>query len=279
MAVATARRVRADRAVKDRILQTFGHGSVGAGRKMSFKLPPQPVDSGEQQLMNSPNQVDGFQISAARESTLKKRKAAKGKGPADLRRSASTPHLHGPPVGDSGPLSPNSDKRRNKLGYHRTSVACGKSSLGPMSASFVSARIPVDAPAGHCRRRKIRCLLPSPEDHQGRCTNCIRLKKDCNFYPVDQAGPLEQQPKNSSKKEETSNAPSNSSHSSPRLHNQSQAGSIPERPGLTQSPQPESEIGSGSELPGYGGPSENGGRTTLMFSFLALCSSKLTRSS
>lgn len=128
MAVATARRVRADRAVKDRILRTFGHGSAGVVRKMSFKLPLQPADSVEQQLMNSPNQADGFQLPVARDSSLKKRKAAtKGKAPADLRRSASTPHLRGPPPGDSGPLSPGSDKRRNKLGYHRTSVACGKS--------------------------------------------------------------------------------------------------------------------------------------------------------
>lgn len=38
---------------------------------------------------------------------------------------------------------------------------------------------------GHCRRRKIRCLL-APDDPHGRCSNCIRLKKECNFYPVDQ---------------------------------------------------------------------------------------------
>ncbi|EZF47262.1 hypothetical protein H103_08839 [Trichophyton rubrum CBS 288.86] len=37
----------------------------------------------------------------------------------------------------------------------------------------------------HCRRRKIRCLL-APDDTQGRCENCIRLKKECHFYPVDQ---------------------------------------------------------------------------------------------
>ncbi|KAI1959109.1 hypothetical protein LOZ58_004817 [Ophidiomyces ophidiicola] len=59
------------------------------------------------------------------------------------------------------------DKKRNKLGYHRTSVACV-----------------------HCRRRKIRCLL-APEDPQGRCENCIRLKKECHFYPVDQQPPME----------------------------------------------------------------------------------------
>jgi hypothetical protein len=38
---------------------------------------------------------------------------------------------------------------------------------------------------GHCRRRKIRCV-PSQNDVQGRCINCIRLKKECSFYPVDQ---------------------------------------------------------------------------------------------
>ena len=35
---------------------------------------------------------------------------------------------------------------------------------------------------GHCRRRKIRCHV-DPTDTQGRCSNCIRLKKKCNFIP------------------------------------------------------------------------------------------------
>jgi hypothetical protein len=38
---------------------------------------------------------------------------------------------------------------------------------------------------GHCRRRKIRCIL-APEDMDNRCQNCIRLKKECQFHPVDQ---------------------------------------------------------------------------------------------
>ena len=41
---------------------------------------------------------------------------------------------------------------------------------------------------GHCRRRKIRCI-PAPADPQQRCSNCIRLKKECNFFPVDQQPP------------------------------------------------------------------------------------------
>ncbi|KAH4216220.1 hypothetical protein HBH98_112350 [Parastagonospora nodorum] len=91
----------------------------------------------------------------------KKRRSSKSKNVGELRRSTSTPHMRNAALGNSGDLSPTSNKPRNKLGYHRTSVACG-----------------------HCRRRKIRCLLAS-EDPQGRCANCIRLKKECNFYPVE----------------------------------------------------------------------------------------------
>lgn len=91
----------------------------------------------------------------------KKRRSSKSKVPGDLRRSTSTPHMRNLALGTPGDLSPTSNKARNKLGYHRTSVACG-----------------------HCRRRKIRCLL-APDDPQGRCSNCIRLKKECNFFPVE----------------------------------------------------------------------------------------------
>lgn len=37
---------------------------------------------------------------------------------------------------------------------------------------------------GHCRKRKIRCVMAA-DDPGARCQNCIRLKKDCHFYPVD----------------------------------------------------------------------------------------------
>ncbi|EKG17959.1 hypothetical protein MPH_04816 [Macrophomina phaseolina MS6] len=99
-------------------------------------------------------------------------------------------------LGESSPISPNSDKRRNKLGYHRTSVACG-----------------------HCRRRKIRCLL-APDDAQGRCSNCIRLKKECNFYPVEQQNPGESRSQ-AAKRGSVSQVPSSSSSSSPRASNAS----------------------------------------------------------
>ena len=41
-----------------------------------------------------------------------------------LKRSASTPNVRGLGIVDAGMSL--ADKRRNKLGYHRTSVACGK---------------------------------------------------------------------------------------------------------------------------------------------------------
>lgn len=79
-----------------------------------------------------------------------------------MKRSISTPNVRGQALSDAASAA---EKRRNKLGYHRTSVACG-----------------------HCRRRKIRCI-PAPGDREGRCTNCIRLKKECHFYPVEQEPP------------------------------------------------------------------------------------------
>jgi hypothetical protein len=68
----------------------------------------------------------------------KKRRPSKDKTAAALRRSSSTPHMRNVALGAPGDLSPTSDKRRNKLGYHRTSVACGEPlwELGRVSRSL-----------------------------------------------------------------------------------------------------------------------------------------------
>ncbi|KAL9089204.1 MAG: hypothetical protein Q9159_002675 [Coniocarpon cinnabarinum] len=100
-------------------------------------------------------------------SNLQKRKRSPSKDAASsikpnkvVKKSTSTPNMAKPSETGS---SSGDEKKRNKLGYHRTSVACG-----------------------HCRRRKIRCMMPD-DDPTGRCSNCIRLKKECNFFPVDAA--------------------------------------------------------------------------------------------
>lgn len=93
--------------------------------------------------------------------------------PLPIQQHPPTPQQSTTPGQDSLALA--AEKRRNKLGYHRTSVACG-----------------------HCRRRKIRCI-PSQNDVQGRCVNCIRLKKECSFYPVDQQPPPDTRQKSTSR--------------------------------------------------------------------------------
>ncbi|KAI0206287.1 hypothetical protein F4808DRAFT_469474 [Astrocystis sublimbata] len=82
-----------------------------------------------------------------------------------LKRSHSTPNvrLQGMHDPDADALSLSADKKRNRLGYARTNMACG-----------------------NCRKRKIRC---QPVKDDGRCSQCIRLKKDCQFYAVDQQPP------------------------------------------------------------------------------------------
>ncbi|KAI9725708.1 MAG: hypothetical protein M1828_002591 [Chrysothrix sp. TS-e1954] len=85
-------------------------------------------------------------------STMKrKRQPAKIMKPTKLlKKSASAPSIKKALDTIQDDDSGNDwDKKRNKLGYHRTSVACD-------------------------------------DDPSGRCSNCIRLKKECNFYPVDQ---------------------------------------------------------------------------------------------
>ncbi|KAF2131070.1 hypothetical protein P153DRAFT_210412 [Dothidotthia symphoricarpi CBS 119687] len=136
--------------------------------------------------------LDKDSVSQTQQHSSKKRRSSKSKVPGELRRSSSTPHMRNLAVGTSGELSPTSNKARNKLGYHRSSVACG-----------------------HCRRRKIRCLL-APDDTQGRCANCIRLKKDCNFYPVEHNGEV-QLPQTTTIRDTSTGPPVTPATSSPRL--------------------------------------------------------------
>ena len=45
---------------------------------------------------------------------------------AKIKRSMSTPNVRGQATADAAALALSAEKRRNKLGYHRTSVACGE---------------------------------------------------------------------------------------------------------------------------------------------------------
>lgn len=166
MAVGTERRAKktAARLEHTLLLQPVGNA-------MTFNPSNQTSGVAVADITSTPSPADRFEykntltgqdsFTPSQQQLAKKRRPSKSKVPSELRRSSSTPHMRNLALGNSGDLSPTSNKARNKLGYHRTSVACG-----------------------HCRRRKIRCLL-APDDPQGRCANCIRLKKECNFYPVE----------------------------------------------------------------------------------------------
>ncbi|MCJ1228797.1 hypothetical protein MMC12_005460 [Toensbergia leucococca] len=128
-------------------------------------------------------------ITTAPTTSKKRRRSPKSMATSSVKRFATVQNVGGFAGGDAGMSM--ADRRRNKLGYHRTSVACG-----------------------HCRRRKIRCLL-APDDARNRCSNCIRLKKECNFFPVDQQP--ERTPRTASKSEMKSGHVSNSSSPSSNL--------------------------------------------------------------
>ena len=57
---------------------------------------------------------------------LKNRAAPTVSKAAKIKRSMSTPNVRGQSSADAAALALSAEKRRNKLGYHRTSVACGK---------------------------------------------------------------------------------------------------------------------------------------------------------
>jgi hypothetical protein len=57
---------------------------------------------------------------------LKKEPSSASSKSAKIKRSMSTPNVRGQVTAEAAALALSADKRRNKLGYHRTSVACGK---------------------------------------------------------------------------------------------------------------------------------------------------------
>ncbi|KAK0729200.1 hypothetical protein B0T21DRAFT_413291 [Apiosordaria backusii] len=163
---------------------------------MSYSYPPPPQNGAEMDTPPSgyypnysvsPHTSSGMDVRSGPDSSVPSRERSDS---MKIKRSLSTPVVGPSPSQAPAPQPPASqqstaqgqdplglagEKRRNKLGYHRTSVACG-----------------------HCRRRKIRCI-PSANDVQGRCMNCIRLKKDCSFFPVDQQPPPDTRQKSASR--------------------------------------------------------------------------------
>ncbi|KAK3673117.1 hypothetical protein LTR78_006957 [Recurvomyces mirabilis] len=147
------------------IMPGGAHSSIA--RDTGVGLPSGLGIDGEGYENSDQSGMDGSQLSPTT-SNEKRRKSSKYKSNKHLGRAVSTPHMRDGAMSDD-------DKKRNKLGYQRISIACA-----------------------HCRRRKIRCVI-ADADPQQRCQNCIRLKKECVFYPVEQQNALDNRTESSSK--------------------------------------------------------------------------------
>lgn len=208
----------------------------------------------------------------APQQASKKRRSSKSKVPGELRRSTSTPHMRNLALGQSGELSPTSNKARNKLGYHRTSVACGTSMKHCAYGSQTRSQgLPLTI-LGHCRRRKIRCLL-APDDPQGRCSNCIRLKKECNFFPVEHN--LDTQRPSGAVKELSTGTPTTPVASSPRHHGAHTGEKIGEfRPPYhgapTTAPNAPYGYAGDQDMDPHHTPTSSGGKTSLAINEIEL---------
>ena len=113
-------------------ISSFQTHLAGVPFSMSFdhKTPSSPVKIAEALPSPFGNELDCSQ--GAPQNSLpgpgnvhRRRRSTKGTMPAIIKRSASTPNVRGLASTDSVGTSL-ADKRRNKLGYHRTSVACGE---------------------------------------------------------------------------------------------------------------------------------------------------------
>ncbi|KFA78199.1 hypothetical protein S40288_01350 [Stachybotrys chartarum IBT 40288] len=93
------------------------------------------------------------------------REAARSYASSSLPQQGMHPSTE-PVLEDPSAVTAQGEKKKNRLGYHRISIACT-----------------------HCRRRKIRCI--TSRDDQAHCVNCIRLKKECIFNPVTPPTPMD----------------------------------------------------------------------------------------
>ena len=105
---------------------------MGPGSDLIMQSPtdiaPETVFSSSPTHLNNtlshPSQPE-MQIIPSPINTSRRRRPSKGAGSAGLKRSASTPNMRKLTAGETAMSL--AEKRRNKLGYHRTSVACGMS--------------------------------------------------------------------------------------------------------------------------------------------------------
>jgi hypothetical protein len=103
---------------------------------MSYQYPPPPPPNGAEMDMPHSGYMPTYSVPPPTDHrqqhessmSLKDRKDSFSQASMKLKRSLSTPNVRQQQAsGPDSAMSLAGEKRRNKLGYHRTSVACGKS--------------------------------------------------------------------------------------------------------------------------------------------------------
>lgn len=98
----------------------YPYPSATSGLEPSSMIPSFHHPPPDHAQPNSPAQGPPVSPGIKTQGTSAPSKSAK------IKRSMSTPNVRGQASADAAALALSADKRRNKLGYHRTSVACGK---------------------------------------------------------------------------------------------------------------------------------------------------------
>lgn len=101
---------------------------------MSYQYPPPPPPNGTEMEVPQPGYISSYGVPQPSGSpmdmrsgqetsvSLKDRKDSLSQASMRIKRSVSTPNVRS----QQNAPEMSGDKRRNKLGYHRTSVACGR---------------------------------------------------------------------------------------------------------------------------------------------------------
>lgn len=108
---------------------TTGSDVVSASMAYQYPLPSMGMDSPSMipSLHNPPrDHSHPSPPSSTKQSSPPSRSNSVPSKAAKIKRSMSTPNVRGSVSADAAALALSAEKKRNKLGYHRTSVACGK---------------------------------------------------------------------------------------------------------------------------------------------------------
>ena len=117
---------------------TFGHSPTSSAQELPFVFTDPRHAGFESPGLIVPGHIPDITPRLDSTGPVRRRRTSKSLSNSALKRSASTPNVRSSQQSDI-PGNMLNDKKRNKLGYHRTSVACGM--LGFLCLGFLLTRI------------------------------------------------------------------------------------------------------------------------------------------